>query len=187
MESSVDDSEAEAMPTEDTADMPEGSSVLQQIDDGILAGVDPDHRAPLEKVVVGGQRLLYDQETHQKLMDNMRDIGEDSDPRNVAIAVGGIMTILKEDAQGGFPDDVLVPAGSMMVIEVIRFLEEAGMLEPTPEFIGNAIEEYLALIMQKVEFDQPQEEAPPDEMGGVSPSARQAPMQQGGIIGGVMQ
>ena len=63
-------------------------------------------------------------------------------------------------------------------MDVARFFQEGGKLELTPEFTGNMIEEWLAIVMQKMGFDAPQQQEQPTEQGipgGVSPSQRQAP------------
>jgi len=158
---------------------------LDQIEQGIMSGVMPEHQASLEQIVVAGKRVLYDPKTHEQVFKEIEDIGEDSDPRNVAIGVAGLLTLLKQDVRKKFPDDVIIPAGALLTVEVMRFLADAEMLEVTPEFTGNAVEEFLAIMMQKMDLgpQQPQQEQQmqrPEIPGGISPSPRQ------GMINGAM-
>lgn len=162
---------------------------LQAIDDGINAEIPEEYQADLQKVVLSGHQILYSKETHKDVMDGIRDIDDPSDARKVALGVAGIMTIINREDGGKIPVSLMVPAGTLLTVEVIRFLRDAGMVDPTPAFIGNSVEELLAALMQKMgmgkDKQQPQDQQGPQDnripAQGTEPAA--PPPQQGGLIG----
>ena len=157
---------------------PAGDGHLDAIEQGIMSQIPSEQAELLDKVVVSGKQILYHPSTHSQAIENMRDIQDDSDPRRVALGVAAILTIVNRKATQ-IPVELMAPAGALLCVDVARFFQEGGKLELTPEFTGNMIEEWLAIVMQKMGFDAPQEqqEPPPQEgiPGGVSPSQRQQP------------
>jgi hypothetical protein len=165
----------------------EQASHLAAIAEGITSQVSPEHAEMLQKVVVSGQQLLYSKETHSQILDGIRDMDDDTDPRKVAMGIGGLLSIINKEAED-IPVELMAPAGGVLATEVLQFLIDAGMMQESPEFTGNVIEELLAILMQKMGMkprsaEQQQEQPQPqggEIPGGVSPSQR-------GIISGQQQ
>ncbi len=174
------DAEMQAQGQPPAQPQPQQDGHLEAIEQGILGQVQsPD----LEKLVLSGKQILYDPKTHEQSIENMRDLADDSDPRKVALGVAAILTILNRKAEK-IPVELMVPAGALLCVEVARFFQEAGRLELTPEFTGNMVEEFLAVVMQKMGFGEEQQEQPQQPQqneipGGVSPSQRQGIIAQG--------
>lgn len=176
----------EAVPAGAPAVIQPATDHLQAIEQGIMSQIPPEAAEALEKVVLSGRQILYDPSTHSSIMENFRDIQDDSDPRKVALGVSALLTMVNREAES-IPVELMIPAGALLCVEVEKFLEESGMLETDPSFTGNMIEEYLAIAMQKTGMPKPGVPKPPVQgeiPGGVSPSTRQAPP---GIIEGAVQ
>lgn len=157
---------------------------LKQIEEQITAQLRPEDAARVDKLVVAGKQLLYDPSTTDMVFEDISNIGEDSDPRNVAIGVAGLLTLMKQDAKGQFPDELIIPAGALLSIEVVRFLEESGLLDPTPGFVGNLIEEFLAASMQKLGMGGPQQAQPQQPQQVPQQADQQAQAAPRGILSG---
>jgi hypothetical protein len=61
----------------------------------------------------------------------------------------GIMSLMRGDKNARFNDQIMVPVASLVMVDLIQFLEEGELFTPTTEFIGNAFEELYAVLMQK--------------------------------------
>jgi hypothetical protein len=143
---------------------------LQSIEQGILGQVQPEHAETLEKIVVSGRQILFDAETREQVWKGFKDIDDDSDPRKVAHGVAAILTLINRESDA-IPVELMVPAGALLAVEVLKFLDEAGMLPADPAFTGNTIEELLAALMQKSNIGK-------DPTGGVvGPGQPQQPPQ----------
>lgn len=146
--------------------MAEQTSHLDQIDEGILSQMEPSQAQALQAIVISGKQILYDPKTHGQVMDGLRGIDDQSDPRKVALGVAGLLTLVnKASNKTKLPVELMVPAGALLGVEVLRFLNQGGMLPESPEFTGNMIEELLAALMQKMGMGKQQQGQPgPQEM-----------------------
>jgi hypothetical protein len=148
---------------------------LKQIEDGITAELGENQQ--VGKIVTAGKQILYDEKTREQVWTEIENIGSGSDPRDVAMAVAGLLTVLKRDAKTDFADELLVPAGAILCVEVVRFLQDAEMLEANEEFVGNMIEEFLAIMMQKLQVGQAPERDEPMQDGQQPQGQPQQPQQ----------
>jgi hypothetical protein len=91
----------------------------------------------------------------------------------------------------------MVPAGAQLMVEILKFMTEAGMAEEDPVLTGNVVKEFLAILMQKMgytaeEFTGGTQEtsstseqdisAPADPMAAVAPQPA-APAGARGLVG----
>lgn len=147
---------------------------LQAIEDGITGQIPEAMRDDVEKVVMSGKQLLYDKKTHKHVMDGFKQIDDPNDARKVALGVAGMLTIINRETDK-ITVEVMIPAGVLIIVEVVRFMTDAGRFTPTPEFIGNAVEEYLAAMMQKMGMGK---QKPPPGPQGPPQGRPQGPPQQ---------
>lgn len=162
------------------AQAPSGDNHLQAIEQRILTQVAPEDADVLERILISGKQILYNEKTRDQIMTNLRDVDVDdeSDPRRVAIAVAGVLTMINRQADK-IPVEMMVPAGALLGVEMIRFLNDAEMLPSSPPFTGNMIEELLALLMQKLGMSQPGMQQPESQQSESQQPQGQPP---GGII-----
>lgn len=168
-------------PVVEQAEQP-ADSHLKVIEEGIMGQIPPEASEMLSDIVLSGKQILYDPKTRNTVMDGFKEIEDDSDPRKVAIGVAGILTLINRKSEK-IPVELMIPAGALIGCEVVRFLQEAEMLQLNAAFTGNMVEELLAVLMQKMNMgpkqsqQQPQQpQQQPNEIpGGVSPSEREVP------------
>ncbi len=123
---------------------------LQKIEDGIMSNIPEDLQDDLERIVVSGRQVIYNKKTHKDIMNGMRDIDDPNDARKVALGVAAILTIINREAKTPIPVELMVPAGVLITVDVVRFLVETNRLDVDPSFTGNAVEDLLAALMQKM-------------------------------------
>jgi hypothetical protein len=140
---------------------------IQQAIEGLIL---PKHAARVTGVVGRGKQILYHESTHKKIFGDISNMTVDSDPQKLAMGVAGLLTMMRKENGEGFPDDCLVPISALLLCDVIQFMGESGALEPTTEFIGNAFEELLAIMMQKVGVGPEEIDAMLAEEGQINPA-----------------
>ena len=162
---------------QDNAVSSPGAQHLQAIEQGILGQVEPEQAETLQKIVVSGHQILYDEKTRDQTWKAFKDIDDDSDPRKVAHGVAAILTLINRESDA-IPVELMIPAGVLIAVDVLKFLDEAQMLPADPAFTGNTVEELLAALMQKMNMGK----APPQGAVGpgqpVPPQAPPAPPEQ---------
>lgn len=163
---------------------------LQKIEDGIRAEIPAEDQDDLDKIVMSGMQLLYSPHTRKSVLESLRDVDSDSDPQKVAIGIAGLLTIINKEA-GAIPVDLYVPAGALLVVELLRFMSESGMAEEDPVLTGNVIEEFLAIVMQKMgyaveDFIGPENQSQTEQVSAAPPqpaAAQPAPPMGRGLVG----
>lgn len=128
----------------------------------------PADAAAARKVVMGCQRILFDKATFQHLKAGLT--AKSPMPVKLASNVVGVMKLFADRVQGEIPRQVLLPAGAMLLLDVAKFIHEAGYGDPTNKDITDA----KALLEQLLVKAFPPKAAP-----APAPAAPQA-----GMIGG---
>jgi hypothetical protein len=133
----------------------------------------PADQAAAQKVVLGCSKLLFAKETHDYLVNGLKRPGPIA--AKIAAETVGVMKLFASRVKGEIPRQVLLPAATMLVMEIARFAGKAGFGEPSGKDVKDAIRMLPALLMKA--FPPP---AGPAAPGAVQPAAP-AP---GGMIGG---
>lgn len=132
----------------------------------------PADAAAARKVVMGCSKILFDKSTHDYLVAGLK--ADQPMPVKLASQVVGVMKLFASRAQGEIPRQVLLPAGAMLILEVAKFIKEAGFGEPTGKDIAEAGPLLEKLLLK----------AFPPPGGGGQPAAPQPAAPQPGLIGG---
>lgn len=127
-----------------------------------------------EKVVLAGMRIMYDQRTFEifkrGLLRTDRPV-----PQRLAAEAAGLMKMLFDKSGGKMPKQIIAPAGAMLLMEMGKFMTEAGMEAVTPA----QIKEGTVLLMKALTtmFAAGQQPAPQQP-----PAAQPAPAPTGGLM-----
>lgn len=134
--------------------------------------MNPADAAAARKVVMGCSKILFDAKTHQHLVAGLK--ADQPMPVKLASNVVGVMKLFAGRVQGEIPRQVLLPAGAMLIMEVAKFIKEAGLGEPTGKDIAEA-----GPILEKLLL-----KAFPAKGAAPAPAAPQPAAPQAGMIGG---
>ena len=130
--------------------MEEIGAVLTKIDEAINAIVQPDQDKLVAGIVFRGKKIMYSESTHGKVFEDISKMDMESDPQKLAMAVAGLLTLIRTQNGDGFQDEAMVPGTCLLMVDMLQFMSESGAVEPTTEFVGNCFEELLSIMMQKV-------------------------------------
>ena len=144
----------------------------------------PEDQLAARKVVMAGMKIMYDKKTFQTFMAGMKK--NMPMPQKLATEAAGLVKMLQDKANGSIPRQVLIPAASMLLLEIAQFMTDAGMAEPTPEDL-KAAKELLDPLMAKAFPNVKARTGGPVAPASAPPAAppEQAPQpmpMQGGLI-----
>lgn len=162
--------------------------VLNKIEEAIRSLTNPEHKEVVEETVDHAKEWLYGEETHSKILADMGQMEVKTDQQRLALGVAGLLTLMRNDAKPkGFPDLASVPIAALIMVDLIRFMAQADLLENVDaELVGNCFEELFAVMMQKLNVGPEEIQAMKDEESTLLDPTRppsQPPAQpQGGLI-----
>lgn len=143
-----------------------------------------DNMENFKKVVLAGMKLMYDKNVFERTKAGMLRKNVPL-PQRLAVETAGLMKVLMDKSQGKIPPALIAPAASMLLMEMGKFMAEAGIEEPTPEQIREGTKILMELLKRLFAPKQgqpvPQQPATPP----AAPPQQVAPAQPAGIMQGV--
>lgn len=96
-----------------------------------------------ERVVLAGMKIMYNEKTFgifkNGLMREDRPV-----PQRLAAEAAGLMKMLYEKSNNNMPKQIIAPAGAMLLMEMGKFMTEAGIATVTPA----QVKEGVTLLMK---------------------------------------
>jgi hypothetical protein len=121
-------------------------ALLQQTVQATLQKAKPQYVAAINKVVTAGKKVMYSQQSRQMVMAEMKQAG--SDPEAIGAAIAKLIGILMAHAKGTMPAEVFVPAATILLCEALQFMEDAGALKVTADFLAQCTKATGSAILQ---------------------------------------
>lgn len=159
---------------------------------------DPQFQADneaLNKIIMAGQRLLYDPKTFPIFKEG---ITQKQPLSNIlAIQTAGLIKIIDKKAGGKLPKHVVVPAAVTLLAEIAKFMNDAGLAEPTEEEVKLGLKKMLDIVGEiyspaiqsqpgagQGEVEEPEEPGQPEGMPppGMASGGGAPPGPAGGLI-----
>lgn len=141
----------------------------------------PELREPYERVVLAGYKVLFSDETHDAIVDQLA--GDGPIAQRVGEGITRILGMLFTESNGTIPPEVIVPAGIELTVAASDFLIKGGLEDMQPRDVGDAVGIMIQTVMQKFDVK------PENVQEGGEPGAEPAPGQPqpgGGLVGGAM-
>ena len=116
-----------------------------QVESGIKDNMDETQIANMDRVLQEGQNLLFGEETHYHLMDQMKDSKDvGGDLGNGAF---NIMSMLIKGGGNTMPGDIVLPSGMILMARASEFLNESGIAKVTDDDFEEASHIFSVKIM----------------------------------------
>jgi hypothetical protein len=171
----------------------DAGGVLTQAKQQVEAHVPPQYKSAVERLVLAGMKVMFDENSHEIAMQSLQDIEGDAPEAKIAVGIAALMSQLTSRVKGQLPQPAIVPAAFILLIEALEFFEESGQIEATPDLLSSATQDLSGYLMQKfgmtpdkvAEAQQVMIGAsaePEQEMGGPMP-----PEAPGGIVNQAMR
>lgn len=120
-----------------------------QIESAIKEQLDNDQKTALNRILEAGNQLLFSKDTHYEVMEGLTD---DDDTRLAdELGKGGISLamLLFEKSGGTMPQELIIPAGVVLLARVSEFLKQTGH-KINDEIFSKAVEMFHLGFMQKI-------------------------------------
>jgi len=112
--------------------MPEGQESGEftinsdQIEEGIKKQLDQNQIKALNRILDAGNTLLFSKDTHNQIMQGLND--DDDTKLADELGKGGISiaNVLFEKSGGTMPQELIIPAGVILLARVAEFLKQTG-------------------------------------------------------------
>lgn len=138
----------------------------------------PELQEAYDRVVLAGMKVLFSKESHQLLMDEIQ--GQGPVPQRLGEGVAGLMLLLFKESNQTIPPQVIVPAGTELMMQVADFLKKTGLMPVSDQDVGAAMEIMIMKILQAFgvdpmqmqqmlnQYDNTKVDAAAQQMGGQS-------------------
>lgn len=162
---------------------------LEQAKAAVLQKVDQRLQPAIQKTVQAGERVMYAPQTRQELI---KTLGDGSDPEAIGAGIAKVLAVLFHKSANTLPMQVGIPAATILLIEVLQFIEDAGKTKITPDMLaactkamGSTVLQMFGVTPDKLQamFSQAGQSAAP----GAAQPAQPAPAQPVGIVAGAQQ
>lgn len=121
-----------------------------QIESAIKEQLDNDQKTALNRILEAGNQLLFSKDTHYEVMEGLTD--EDDTQLADELGKGGISLamLLFEKSGGTMPQELIIPAGVVLLARVSEFLKQTGH-KIDDEIVSKAVEMFRDGLSQKAD------------------------------------
>jgi hypothetical protein len=159
--------------------------LLTQAANAVLAKVDPRLRPAVQKVRTAGQQVLYGQSTRQMVFKQLQDLS----PKAIGAGIAKLYALLFNQSKKTIPPQVGIPAATLLLFDVLQFVQDAGKINVTPPILaacaqelGSALLQIMGVTPEQLHSITAQQGQPP-----AAPEPGAAPAVPSGLVGGAMQ
>lgn len=130
----------------------------------------------VNQIVMAGMRLMYDPKTLHIFKAGITREGPLDDV--LAMQAAGLIKMIDDRAKGKLPRGSIAEAATLLLIEMAKFMTQAGLADPKEDDIRSAIEKLMKIILRLYPSGQQSgAPTPPSPQPGAMPP--QQPPQQG--------
>ena len=123
----------------------------EQLAEKAAADVPEEFKEAFTKVVAAGMKVMYSDETHELMLDELE--GEGPLEQRMGEAIAGLMRLLYEKSNQAMPTEVIIPAATYLLAKGVSFLKKVTGEALTPEVLGAATDIMVQSIMQNFGID----------------------------------
>lgn len=132
---------------------------LKQIETELDAKVKqhaPEQYEAFKKAVLAGDKLMFDPKTHQHI-ELIKNPDSRRDPVNtVANGVAGMMWVMYRQSRQQMRPEVLIMAGTVLLMHAIDFAERGLNIQFSPEMIAQAAKTLAYILFKKLGISEEQ-------------------------------
>jgi hypothetical protein len=133
------------------AEQPKFTGTPREIADQQAAEIPSNFQEAFSRVVKAGMRVMFSEQTHDLMIDQLSQEGDLAD--NVGKAIAGLMLMLYQKSNRTMPGEVIIPAGNYLLAEGADFIEKVTGEKITPDVMANAMQVMIDVLMDKFGVD----------------------------------
>lgn len=133
----------------------------------------PELQNAYERVLVAGMKLMFDPQSHEIALQQLQGEGP-AGPR-LGKAIAGLLTLLFKESNQTMPPQVMIPAGTELLVRAADFLKQSGTEQITDADIGEALTVMIDTLLTGFGLD-------PEKVLAAGYDASAVPEQPGGLV-----
>ena len=119
----------------------------QQIASEMVGSIPKNFEEAFSRVVKAGMKVMFSDQTHDLMLDELKQEGELSQLAGEAIA--GLMALLFKKSNETIPQEVIIPSGVYLLAQAADFIEKVTGQEVTAEVMAGAIQVMNEKLMER--------------------------------------
>jgi len=122
--------------------------LITKAEESVEARVKPQDIDNFHKIIDNGLAIAFDPQMAPKMISGLK---QSKDPiRDSAVAAVGVLLMLSRKAGGKFPISAAIPAGLILAMHGLDFIEKSGLMKITNAEIDKVTEAYSSTILPKL-------------------------------------
>lgn len=122
------------------------NQILQKTEQEILAKANPQLVPVIQKVTDAGRTFMYADQNRELLAQQLSGDGAPEDL--ISEGVAKLIGVLYNQSKKTLPMQVMVPASTIILCDVLDMLEQAGKVQVTPEFLASCMKSLSGNILR---------------------------------------
>ena len=110
----------------------------------------PGMQKPFMAVVVAGMKIMFSDQTHAQVMQQIEQPGPM--PQKLGTGVAGLMAMLFKESNRSIAPQLLIPAGVVLMAHAADFLNKSGMAV-SPQDFGAAMQIMVETLLRAFKVD----------------------------------
>ena len=119
----------------------------QQVASEMASSIPKNFEEAFSRVVKAGMKVMFSEQTHDLMIDELNQDGELSQRAGEAIA--GLMALLFKKSNETMPPEVIIPSGVYLLAQAADFIEKVTGEEVTAEVMAGAIQVMNEKLMER--------------------------------------
>lgn len=148
------------------------NQLLQQAQAGIMAKVNPRLKPVVQKLVNAGHQIMFAPQSRHLMQQELQ--GGANNPEVIGGAVAKLVALLYNESKKTAPVQALIPAGMVLLCDGLQFLEDAGAVQVTAQFLAQCTQAAGSAILQILGIKPEQVQAAIDQARAKMPGAQRA-------------
>lgn len=111
----------------------------------------PELQQAYERVVVAGMKMMFSKETNKYMLKQLESEGSMAEKLGTGIAE--LMIALFLQSNKTMPPQVIIPAGTELLVQAADFINKSGLAEVTNRDVGDGIQVMMSLIFRQFGID----------------------------------
>jgi hypothetical protein len=117
----------------------------------------PELQDAYDRVVAAGMKVLFSKETHASMLEQLEAPGDM--PTKLGEGIARVIVFLFNESNGTMPQEVIVPAGILLVLKAAEFINKSNLGKVSDEEIGTAVEVMIDSLFEQFGEDRSQLDA----------------------------
>jgi len=166
-----------------------------QVESGIKKKLDSKQVSALNRILDAGNKLIFGKDTHYQILEDLTDDDDTQLSRELGEGAANLAVVMFQKSGGTIPQELIVPAGVILLARVCEFLSRSGhpvtddMFDEATHVFNTKLSQladpnYQGKVQQAMGQDEQEQPTQPDQNQPMQPGMMQQQGQPQGLLRG---